>query len=225
MAVWAELKGVLVRLRDQQPGVLRGYPNPEGDAGRRPPFRVGLAPWARGIAEELHREFGDNVDLTVGALPYPPDRPSRRPPPTNESPDLLDPEEITAELDGPAVVSSGYTLDHGLLLRNLTDLAIPIAINGQVTAVVVDPQTGKAVGGDSRPQRLPLITFRVEPGQTKRIPLVIGTESFVPSLGYAVPAGNWGLQATLTFGEDPHGTRRRTPVLPLTITAWKARPS
>lgn len=220
MTVWDELKPVLVRLRDQQPGTLMQYPMPEVDEARQPPFTIGLAPWAVTTAEELHRQFGDNVDLTVGALPYPPGRQLQRPPATGQPPDLLDPQEIVAELDGPAVVSSGQTLRHGLLLRNLSGRELQIATNGQVTADVVDPQTGEVVGGFSDAQRLPLIIFRVAPGETGRVPLLIGTASFTPRLGYSVPAADWGIQATLTLGPDLRSSpRRRTPVLPLTITA------
>jgi len=82
MVVWDDLKVVLARLRGQQPGTLIGYPDPQGARRRQPPFRIELAPWAATTAEELHRQFGDNVDLTVGALPYPPGRQLRRPPPT-----------------------------------------------------------------------------------------------------------------------------------------------
>lgn len=118
------------------------------------------------------------------------------------------------------MVRSGHMLHHGLLLRNLTARLVSIATNGQVTAVVVDPQRAEIVGGYSGAQFALLKVFRVEPAETARIPLVIGTESFVPSLGYAVPPGDGGLQATLALGGDPRGTlRRRTPVLPLTITA------
>jgi hypothetical protein len=220
MAVWDDLKVVLAQLRDEQPGVLTQFPMPEVDEGRKPPFAIGLAPWAEIIGEQLHRQFGDNVDLTVGALPYPAGQQQvRRPPATDESAPLLDPRAMTAELDGPAVVSSGHTLHHRLLLRNHTDHLVSIATNGQVTAVVVDPQRAEAVGGYSGAQIAPLITFRVEPGEATRIPLLIGTESFVPALGYAVPPGDWGLQAPLTLGGDPHGERRRTSILPLTITA------
>jgi hypothetical protein len=38
VAVWDELKVVLVRLRDEQPGILMQYPMPEVDEGREPPF-------------------------------------------------------------------------------------------------------------------------------------------------------------------------------------------
>jgi hypothetical protein len=69
-------------------------------------------------------------------------------------------------------------------------------------------------------QQLPLVIFRVPPGQTGQVPLLIGTASFMPRLGYTIPPGDWGIQATLTLG--PHSRdspRRRTPILPLTVTA------
>jgi hypothetical protein len=44
MAAWDELKVVLARLRDEQPGVLMQYPMPEVDEGRQPPFGIHLAP-------------------------------------------------------------------------------------------------------------------------------------------------------------------------------------
>ena len=149
MSVWDELKQVLVKLRDEQPGTLMGYPMPDVDEGRQPPFAVELAPWATTAAEELYRRFGDDVDLTVGALPYPPGRQLRRPPATGQPAELLDPQQIVAGLDGPAVVRSGQTLRHSLQLRNLTGRELQIATTGQVTADVVDPRTGEVMGGVS----------------------------------------------------------------------------
>ena len=211
---------VLVRLRDQEPGALLGYPMPEVDEGRHPPFQLSLAAWATGTAEELRQRFGDSVDLTVGALPYPPSRQPPRTPAAGERAELLDPGEIVAELDGAAVVKSGATLQHGLLLHNRTSQELRVETNGHLTPTVVDPETGEAVGGYSGGQLLPLIVFPVPAGQTKRIPLLIGTDSFTPRLGYAVPAREWGVQATLTLRSGPgDSTRKRTPILPLTITA------
>src|SRR5215831_6715637 len=109
MAAWDGLKVVLARLRDEQPGVLMQYPMPEVDEGRQPPFGIHLAPWAIAAAEQLHQQFGADVDLTVGALAYPPSRQPRRLPATGQPPELLDPQQIAAELDGPAVVRSGHT--------------------------------------------------------------------------------------------------------------------
>jgi hypothetical protein len=118
------------------------------------------------------------------------------------------------------VVSSGHTLWHGLLLRNLTGRDLQIATNGQVTAVVVDPHTGEVVGGFAGFQPLRLIIFRVPPEQTGRVPLLIGTASRTHRLGYTIPPGDRAIQATLTLGPHPrHSLRRRTPILPLTITA------
>jgi hypothetical protein len=220
MAVWDELRGVLARLRDEQPGVLMLYPMPEADEGGPPPFVIRLAPWAAATAAELHRQFGDDVELTVGALGYPPGHPPARPPAAGPAPDLLDPDEIAAGLDGLAVVCSGHNLLHGLLLRNLTGRELQIATNGQVAAVVVDPRTGEVAGGFSGPEHRPLIMFTVPPGQTGRIPLLIGTASCTPRLGYAIPPGDWGLYATLALGPPTRDSpRRRTPILPLTITA------
>jgi hypothetical protein len=244
MAVWDELKVVLARLRDQQPDTLTQWPMLDVDEGTQPPFTIRLAPWATATAEELHRQFGADIELTVGALPYPLGRKPTQPLAASPPAGLLDPHETAVRLDGPAVVSSGHTLQHGLLLQNLTGRELQIATNGQVTAVVVDPHTGEVVGGYAGFQQLPLIIFRVAPGQTERVPLLIGTASCTPRLGYTIPPGDWGIQAGLKF-VPPHDAeghpsprdahrrairaivsrpgrdlpRRRTPILPLTITA------
>ena len=202
------------------PGTLTQYPTPEADDDRQPPYVIHLAPWAVATAGELHRHFGDTVDLTVGALPYPPGRRPCRVSGAGRPADLLDPDAMAAELDGPAVVSSGHTLPHGLLLRNRTGSQVQIATNGHITAAVVDLQTGEVVGGFTGWQALPLVIVRIAARQTERIPLLIATASYTPRLGYAVPPGEWGIQATLTLGQDPRDSPlRRTPVMPLTVTA------
>jgi hypothetical protein len=218
MTVWDELKVVLVRLRDQQPGAVWLSPMPEVDEGRQPPFAIRLAAWADDAAEELRRQFGDDVDLTVGALPYPPGARPEPTPAVGEPAELLNPREIAAELDGPAVIKSGHELRHGLLLRNFTGSELLISPNG--TPVVVDPQTGEVVGGFYGARTLALMFFQVAPGETVRIPFLIATASFAPRLGYTVPAGHWGVRATLMISAEPDvSAARRTPILPLTITA------
>jgi hypothetical protein len=226
MAVWEEVRVALARVLAERPGALTRSPDLDQVDGGPPPYEIGLAAWAEDEAGELYRRFGDLVRLTVGALPYPPGAFAGRPVPSPErAADPLGPEEAGVELDGPAVVRSGHTLRHGLLVSNRSGAELAIATNGQVTAVVVDPGSGEVVGGFSGAQFLPLITFRVPPAGTERIPLLIGTASFTPRLGYTVPPGNWGLQATLDLvptGAGPESgerLRRRTPVLPLTITA------
>jgi hypothetical protein len=221
MTAWYELAEILIRLGDEQPDDLLEFPNPSHQGGQPPPYRIMLAPTAVAVAEDLHARFGDSVELTVGALPYPPGRHTRWPPITQPPAELLSPQQATVALDGPAVVRSGHTLRHGLLLRNHSGdhLKIPTT-NGQLTTAVVDPATGEVVGGFAGAQALPLITYRVAPGQTEPIPMLTGTASFTPRLGYTVPPGSWGIQATLTLGKDPRDSpQRRTPILPLTITA------
>jgi hypothetical protein len=226
MAVWGEVRVALARLAEERLGALTRYPDLDQRDGGAPPYVIELAPWAETEAAELHRRFGSLVRLTVGALPYPPDGAAGRTVFSPEPPaELLGPEEADVELDGPAVVPSGHTLRHGLLVRNRSRAELAIATNGQVTAVVVDPRSGQVVGGFSGAQRLPLVTFRVPSAGTERIPLLIGTASFTLRLGYAVPPGTWGLQATLDLvpadaGPESTGRRRRrTPVLLLTVTS------
>jgi hypothetical protein len=225
MAVWGEVRIALARVLEERAGALTRYPDLDQRDGGTPPYVIHLAAWAEAEAGRLHWRFGDLVSLTVGALPYPPGAAGRHVPSPGQAADPLGPGEADVELDGPAVVRSGHTLRHGLLVRNRSGAELAIATNGQVTAVIVDPGSGEVVGGFSGAQHLPLITFRVPPAGMERIPLLIGTASFTPRLGYAVPPGSWGLQATLDLvpaGSGPESAdrlRRRTPVLPLTITA------
>lgn len=174
----------------------------------------------RGHRVELHQQFGRDIELSVGALPYPPRGQPPRPAVGGPRPELLDPDEIAARLDGPAVVSSGHTLRHGLLLHNHTGHELQIATNGHITAAIVDPHTGEVVGGFAGAQALRLAVFRIAPQETGRVPLLIGTVSFMLRLGYAIPPGEWGIQATLTLGPHPRDSlRRRTPILPVAVTA------
>jgi hypothetical protein len=70
------------------------------------------------------------------------------------------------------------------------------------------------VGGFSGLQHLPGVPFSVRPHFSTVVPLVVGTASVVPQLGYAVPVGEWALDAVL----DVHGLGRyRTPRLPVAI--------
>lgn len=120
MADWTAVWPVLARLQERQPGALVLYSDLRADPGRRAPFRITLAARAADAAEALDRQFRDSVDLTVGALPYPPDSKPITEVVADAEVDVLDPQEVMAELDSQAVVSSGHQLRHGLLVRNLT---------------------------------------------------------------------------------------------------------
>jgi hypothetical protein len=213
VSVWDSLKVVIVRLRDEQPHAMTTYPDPRVDRERRPPFHVGLAPWAADIARELHEQFGADVTLSVGAQPYPPDGEQRSNPHRDFGP-LVDPARIGIEPDGPLSVRSGHHHMHGLLLTNRTESQVSVSNNGHLTAVVVDPRDDRVVGGYTGMRNLPRVTRFIVPGATRRIPLLVGTASFDPALGYAVPPGNWAIRARIVIGRDA----MTTPTLPLIVT-------
>jgi hypothetical protein len=215
MATWDDLKVALIRLREDDPGALAGYPDPRVDHDRHPPFGIDLAAWATEVAADLHSRFGRDVELVVGALDYPSCtlRHPRRQRPTVAASDSLG---LTARLDGPLAIRSGHSERHGLLIHNAGRQDIGIVTNGHLTADVVDPETGLVIGGFTGAQRLPRVVFPIQPGATERIPLLVGTASFVPALGYAVPVGEWALQVTL--GTDDCRSSR-TASLPFTVTS------
>jgi hypothetical protein len=214
MTTWEDLSTELARLAAQTPGPLTSWPDPEQNGGQ-PPFDIELEPWAIDVAQDLHTRFGSAVRLMVGALHYPERVLPGPPPPVSQAPQL-DPEELAVELDGPLTIRSGTAAHHGLLIRNLGDRDVVVGTTGELIADVIDPASGKVVGGYQGAVRLMLQTFTVQPGATQRIPLLVATASLVPELGYAIPPGQWGAQATL----DPAaGQAVRTPPLPITITA------
>jgi hypothetical protein len=85
-----------------------------------------------------------------------------------------------------------------------------------VTAVVVEPGTSEVVGGFAGAQHLPLVRFQVEPGESTPIPMLVGTASIAPRLGYAVPPGRWAIEVRLNLGDRGWF---RTPLVPLTVIA------
>jgi hypothetical protein len=215
--VWPRLRSRLLLIRADQPGVLRVTPGLDADDNQPvPPFHVSLTADGEEVAAGLYRDFGADVQLRVGALPYP-----RA---VGQGPSVarrqvtaisLDPREVRVGLDGPLTVVSGATVKHALLLTNHTKTPFLVDTTGTLFADIVDPVSGRVVGGFSGWARQPLVTFPVGPGTTTRIPLLVETASFNPDLGYRVPPGNWQVTATM---DTSNGRRFTTPPLPLTIT-------
>lgn len=111
---------------------------------------------------------------------------------------------------------SGQNLRTELLLHNRDSKEIVVMTNGQVTALVLDPVSNETVGGFSGVQGIPLIRFRALPGESVATPLLIGTASSMPHLGYATPPGRWVIEVALGLGS--RGSFR-TPPLPITVVA------
>jgi hypothetical protein len=231
MTVWDELKVVLLDLEGS--GALAAYPDPRVDEGREPPFEIHLAAWATDAAEDLHLRFADNVELIVGFLRYPECRPWNSTVVVRTSP-VVDAMErgIETALVAPVAVSSGHATESAQRVRNMTTNTIIVVPKGYLTGFIVDPRNGRGVGGgaqsyvtarmsdpdtglvrpvDSQPQIVP---FRIMPGGTEVIPLLVDTASALPDLGYAIPAGDWAVRVILEL-ED--GSYLRTPLLPITV--------
>jgi hypothetical protein len=218
LANWERLRKDLRRLQDINPRPLQTWPSTEQNY-RRPPADIRLAPHAEAIAAALYASYGEFVSLTVGALPYP----LRAMPPIRALAqpvrETASPTDMRFALDGPLTVRSGETVNHALLLTNLTDEVFGVASNGHLTAMIV-ADDGALVGGHSGVQRGPLIPFTARAGQTIRIPLLVGTASYRPELGFAIPPGRWHLTAPLNLrtGRE-RGPELVTPPLEFAVIA------
>ena len=198
-----------------EPGVFSGWGVGRGTVNIR------LRADQEDLAEKLHERYGAAVDLVVGSLHFPdaelftPDGWSR--PGKSRHPEPAEmPDGLYVSLDEELVVHSGGNLRSALRLHNQTQNEVVVTTNGQVTARVVDPRTRRGIGGYSGAQTLPLVRFHAPPGESVEIPLLVGTASVDPALGYAVPPGLWAIEVTL--GLEDRGNFR-TPPLPVSIVA------
>jgi hypothetical protein len=210
-----EIQEVLDGLFQSPSRPLWGYSRLRGEPGQ--PFEVRLRVSALPVAEELHRRFGDAVQLTVGRLSFPDpfSRPFRLPPRTRV-PTADEHADFRCELDGSLSVVSGQTVRHALLVAASTNRPMTVHTNGGLTADIVDPSNGRIVGGFVGSQSMPLVEFPLRYQRSVRIPLLVGTASYEPALGYTVPPGQWALTVEVRL------TDRRTlvtPPLPLVVRA------
>jgi hypothetical protein len=212
VTTWDELKLLLAELAADETEPLRAYPMPSVDEGRTPPFQISLAAWAVDVAIELDSRFGNDVVLTVGALHFP-SRTLRHTPASPSEDPLIGSDEAEVSLASDGEVRTGRDLITELRIRNQALTRLELRTNGRLTAWVLDPTSRVVVGGYAGAQRVPLRIFEVDSGETILVPLLVGTASFDPTLGYAVPPGRWAMEAVLNFGVH----KRRTPLLPLFV--------
>jgi hypothetical protein len=169
-------------------------------------------------AEEICQRFGAAVSVTIGMFPYP-DRFAR---PDRDSGTALDepppqhlatlPETVRVEPTEKLVIRSGAHLRTVIRVRNDSTTDVAANTNGQINGTVVHPDTGQRVGCYEGAQLMPLVRFDVPPGSTSEIPLLVGTASTKPELGWAVPPGPWAVRLVLSY--DGEGAVR---ILPLEI--------
>ncbi len=169
-------------------------------------------------AEEICRRFGEAVVVTIGMFPYP-DRFAR----TDQQPNpALDepppqrlaalPDDVRIELTEDLVIRSGAHLRTMIRVHNESAVDLAANTNGQINGAVVHPDTGQRVGCYEGAQSMPLVRFDVPPGSTGDIPLLIGTASTKPELGWAVPPGPWAVRLVLS-----HDGEAAARLLPLEI--------
>jgi hypothetical protein len=209
---------MLLRLRVENPDVLLSYPNPVGDPDRQPPYVIALTADALTVAEEMHRHFGDAIQLRLGALPFP-----LKPDESRLRPFLREPIQLDHQIPGlrfklasPIIVTSGSTVEHAVIIANdgLSDLTLHSG--KQIRTRVVSLADGTHVGGLTGAYHLVGATFRIGSGHSLHVPMLVGTASYRSDLGYNLPPGQWGVTADLRFG-DGRSPSVLMPVLPITV--------
>jgi hypothetical protein len=212
MAGWESLRVDLCRLREESPGALVVFPAPEIDRRERR-FRIELAAWATDIAAMLNAKYGDAVDLRVGAMTFP----TRQLWVSEYARQLHREPAESAGLDveplSPLTVRTGWYKHEDVLVTNRTAHEQVLLTNGALTAAVTD-SSGSIVGLYVGPLNARRVGFAVESHQSRPVPVLIGTASMVPDLGYAVPPGHWRLVIAL---QTDSGHMLSTP-LDITIT-------
>ena len=185
----------LRRLFEESPGALVVGPNPDSER-REPPIHIQLAAWATDIAATLNAKYGSLLDLYVGAMTFPArqlwlseDLPQVRGAPA-------EPAGLDVEALSPLSVRTGRYTHEDVLVTNRTAHEQVLLTNGSLTSAVTD-NSGTIVGLYVGPHNARRVGFAIEPHQSRPVPVLIGTASMVPDLGYAVPPGQWGLVIAL----------------------------
>ena len=107
---------------------------------------------------------------------------------------------------------TSYT-ERPLLVTNRAAHRRVLATAGDLQSAVTDT-SGSVVGRYVGPHTAARVEFWIEPHQSRPVPVLVGTASVVPDLGYAVPPGQWWLVIVL---QTDTGVML-TPPLEITIT-------
>jgi hypothetical protein len=181
-------------------------------------LKIQLQPDQEKLAVNLLSRFGDAVSLKVGALPYPLSHDLNAEPLEGRVEDspipLITQEGIDVSLGEPLEIVSGQ-IGHGtLVFMNHGPKEAVFNTNGWLTTRVVDPSSGEVVGGFVGAQAMPLVRFSAPSGGTVAVPVLVGTASFRPNLGYVLPHGKWMIDAIVKISDVGD---RRIPLQSITI--------
>ncbi|MFI5712675.1 hypothetical protein [Kribbella sp. NPDC051620] len=212
MTGWQSLRVDLRRLYEESPGAIVVGPSPDRER-REPPFHIQLAAWATDIAATLNAKYGSLLDLEVGAMTFP----ARQLWLSADLPQLRGVPAESAGLDveplSPLSVRTGRSTHEDVLVTNRTAHEQVLFTHGALTSGVTD-SSGGIVGLYVGPLHASRVGFAIEPHQSRPVPVLIGTASMVPDLGYAVPPGQWRLVIAM---RTDSGTML-SPLLDITVT-------
>lgn len=96
----------------------------------------------------------------------------------------------------PLTIRTGRFAYRDVLVTNRAEHEQVLLTNGALASAVTD-NSGTVVGLYVGPHSLARVGFAIEPHQSRPVPVLIGTASMVPDLGYAVPPGHWWLVIAL----------------------------
>ncbi len=202
---------------------------------------IDLSAQGEDLAAQLWEQYGDALDITVGAFPYPPSRArliarsidAKHPPSDCRIGEPLPPTKETAipglklrvVLDQPSV-PSGADFKAKLVARNTGSTRIHRVIEGHpLTAMIVRPVTRDVVGVHYSPiiGGTVFAAFQLAPGERQEFAVVGGTESCDLRLGYAVPPGQYGVIVTVRLYDSYDSTPGQpsafvvSPETPITV--------
>lgn len=179
------------------------------EQGGGPGFIKLRAPFAD-LAAELHDEYGDALEITVGAKPFPPEKigalqPVPIPTPTVTVPGL----ELAVTVDEATVVAGEnargkvvFTNRGRRRLEGTTGI-----LTGGVRREGEEHMAGAFVGGVAAIGR----TVSLEPGASQELGLIIGTASCLPDTSYVVPPGRYEVVAAVPFNQGGHAANGPSP--------------
>jgi hypothetical protein len=164
---------------------------------------VGLWADQADVAASLHRRYGQAVVLTVGYLPYPEIEVGNAAgglshQEIRELPALPE-EEVSLSLEEDIVIRSGSHVSSTLSIRNESSFEL---VAGKLIPPIVDPTSGRVVGGYEGAITMELRRYEVPAGALQELPILIGTASSRPELGWAVPPGDWAIRIPFQLGDE-----------------------
>jgi hypothetical protein len=153
-------------------------------------------------AAEVLAEYGELVETTVGLLPYP-DRFAGEPEcPALNGPVLADSQLVAvAHLDGPSV-RTGLDFEGTVTVRNTGADAFDFQSGPMHAAVVFRPGSESPSGFWTGGMDAVGYGKRLAPGESVELELVGGTATCDPSLGYALPPGQYEVRVPVIVLTD-----------------------